>query len=74
MTSYLKQKQRYERIHDFIKRKATGPPSHFARKLNIDDSTLYRHLKFMKEEWDALIIYSKDLESYFYLEEFELPI
>lgn len=63
--SILTKIERIERIHDLIKRKSTGTPETFARKLNVSESTLY-HLISELKELGAPIQYCRSRESYEY--------
>lgn len=46
---FITQMERYERILLLIKRKATGSPKELARCIGISESTLYEHLRVLKE-------------------------
>lgn len=56
---------RFRRIDDLIRRKATGSPSQLANKLEIAESTLYEFLNVMKD-LGAPIYYDKTRCSYCY--------
>ncbi|MBR8537573.1 helix-turn-helix transcriptional regulator [Carboxylicivirga sediminis] len=47
--NFLTQMERYERIILLIKRKATGTPEQLAKRLDISESTLYEHIRVLKE-------------------------
>ena len=64
----------YERMHSLIKRKATGTPEAFAERLGIGQSSLYRYLKALREEYHAPITYDKQKCRYCYSEDFELVL
>ncbi len=49
MMKFLTQMERYERILLLIKRKATGTPEELAKRLNISESTLYEHIRVLKQ-------------------------
>lgn len=66
--SLLKYIERLKRIDDLIRRKATGNPEEFAKKLNISRSQLLQDLKELKE-LGAAIEYSFNSRSYYYGEE-----
>lgn len=63
--------KRFKRMDFFIKRKATGNPTDFARLLKVSETTLFRNLADLKN-MGALIVYDKQKESYIYEEPFEL--
>ena len=65
--------KRLKRMDFFIKRKATGTPSHFAKLLEISETTLYRNIIDLKN-LGAVIVYDKEKESYIYEEPFELIV
>lgn len=56
------------KIDELIKRGATGSPSHLAGRLNLSERAAYKYLKFMKEEMNAPIEYSKMKSTYKYTE------
>jgi len=55
------------KIDDLIKRGATGSPSHLAGRLDLSERATYKYLKFMKEELNAPIEFSKFHGSYRYV-------
>jgi DNA-binding IclR family transcriptional regulator len=61
----LKQAERIQRIHELIRRKATGTPKELATRLGISARQLYNLLDLMKE-LGAPILYSNTLCSYYY--------
>ena len=50
-----------------IGRQNTGAPRLFAEKLQLSERAMYKYLKFMKEELNAPIEYSKIVGSYHYV-------
>jgi len=64
----------FKRMDSLIRRKATGTPAEFARRLNISESCLFRYLKEMKSVFNAPIVYSKAKCTYIYEAEFSLKI
>ena len=60
--------QLLERIHGYIARKGTGPPSTFARKMGISERSLYRILAELKGN-GIDIQYDRDRKTYVYLSE-----
>ncbi|MGW8122725.1 hypothetical protein ACV07N_08690 [Roseivirga echinicomitans] len=61
----LKQAERIQRIHELIRRKATGSPKELASRLGISERQLYNLLDLMKQ-LGAPIVYSITLCSYHY--------
>lgn len=57
--------ERFRRIDSFIRRKSTGTPKQFARKLGVSERTLFNYLRIMKLE-GAKIEYSEFRRSYYY--------
>lgn len=56
------------KIDQLIKRKNTGSPFELGQKLQLSERAVYKYLKFMKEELDAPISYSKMNNTYNYFE------
>jgi DNA-binding IclR family transcriptional regulator len=54
---------RFRKVDDLIRRKATGTPAQLAEKLDIAESTLYQFLNVMKD-LGAPIYYDKIRQSY----------
>lgn len=69
----LKQAERIQRIHELIRRKATGSPKELASRLGISERQLYNLLDLMKQ-LGAPIEYSIALYSYHYEHEVEWSI
>ncbi len=55
----------FKRMDDMIQHKSTGSPIAFAKRLGICESTMYNHLKELKE-LGAPIKYDKSRLSYYY--------
>jgi hypothetical protein len=55
-------------IDALIQRGATGSPSELSGKLNLTERTVYNYIKFMKEELNAPILFSRGMNSYKYIE------
>ena len=66
--SLLDKLQLLERIHGYIARKGTGPPSTFARKIGNSERSLYRILDELKGN-GLDIQYDKVRETYVYVSE-----
>lgn len=61
-----------KRMNELIKRRATGSPKQFAKKLEISESSMYNQLHRLRAFFGAPITYDADSESYCYEEEGEL--
>lgn len=57
--------ERYQKIDRLIKRRSTGNPKSFAKKLGISKSQLFNYLEELRDR-GAEISYNKTLESYIY--------
>jgi len=55
-----------DRIHNLIRRKATGTPEEFANRIGLSASRLYQILSFLRIEMHAPIIYNRYNCSYEY--------
>lgn len=64
---------RLQRIHQLIRRKATGPPCQFSEKLGISERQLYRLLDELKS-YGLPIEYCRTRQSYYYCREVEFEI
>jgi predicted DNA-binding transcriptional regulator YafY len=69
----FKQIELLQRIHKLIDLSHTGSPKQFAKRLGISESRLYRIIDEMKD-LNVPIDYSRQNETYFYLEPFEMDI
>lgn len=54
------------RIDQLIENQSTGTPDELARKVELSERAVYNYLKFMKEELNAPIVYSKAGGTYKY--------
>lgn len=61
----IKQLNRLEKMHQYIKSGTTGTPKEFAKKLNISESQLYNILDDLKIKGFP-IVYSRKLKTYVY--------
>ena len=52
-----------------LSQKSTGKPQVFAAKVNVSERTLYEYLRYMKDELDAPIKYSRSQNTYYYAEQ-----
>jgi len=55
-----------DRMHNLIRRKATGTPDELARRIGLSKSRLYQILSYLREEMHAPIIYNRYNCSYEY--------
>jgi len=69
----FKQIELLQRIHKRIELSSTGSPEQFAKFLGISESRLYRIIDEMKD-YGAPIDYSRQIETYYYKEAFEIDI
>ncbi len=60
---------RTRRIDNLIRRRATGNPGEFARRLGMSISGIHYALRKLKEDLGAPIAYDKKLVCYYYQEE-----
>lgn len=71
--TFLEKRKLLQRMDDFIRRKATGTPEQFARKLEISESSLYRNLKQL-QLLGGEIEYDIVGECYYYIKPCKLVI
>ena len=57
------------RLDFLIQHHATGTPKQLAYKLDLSERMVYNYIKIMKTEFNAPIIYSRNLQSYIYTEQ-----
>lgn len=69
--TFHQQNDRIKRFDGFIRRKGTGTPEDFAKKMNISRATLFRLLDYFRS-LGAKIVYNKERRTYYYEEPFEL--
>jgi hypothetical protein len=69
----LEYAKRLERLHFFIRLKATGTPKEFAHNMGISERTLYYYMLILKDK-GANISYDRNRNSYFYLENTEFSL
>lgn len=53
-------------MNDLIKRKSTGSPEQFAKKLNVSRSTFFDYLAYMRKDLQLDIKYDNLASSYYY--------
>ena len=64
--SIQKYLERILRIDDLIRRRATGSPKELAAKLGVSERLVYDYLNIIRR-YDAIIKYSYEFNSYFYV-------
>jgi predicted DNA-binding transcriptional regulator YafY len=62
------------RLHDLVKRKATGSLDTLADKFGVGRSTMSRYIDDFKQEFDAPLAYDRNVHSYYYTEPFEVRV
>ena len=62
------------RLHDLVKRKATGSLDTLADKFGVGRSTMSRYIDDFKQEFDAPLAYDRHSRSYYYTEPFEVRV
>jgi len=71
--SIINQIQLLDRLHELIKRKATGTPAELASKLKSSTASVYRYINELKS-FGAEVKYSKEKQSYIYEKEFKFEV
>ncbi len=69
--SLNQQLQLLKRLHELIRRKATGTPEQLAARLEMSRANMYRYLEELKT-FGAPVKYCKFRRCYYYEEPFEL--
>lgn len=73
MTAFSKLCDTLKRMDAFIRRRGTGKPEDFARRLDISRATLFRYLNALKDR-GAPIEWDEERCSYFYKDDFNLKL
>jgi predicted transcriptional regulator len=60
-----------QRLHELIRRKATGAPDQLAARLDCSRASVYRLIEAL-EDFGAQVTYCKERRSFVYEEDFEL--
>lgn len=68
------QRDLINRLHDLVKRKATGSLDTLAEKFGVGKSTMSRYIEEFKEEFEPPLAYDRTGHTYYYTEPFELKI
>ena len=71
--TFTEQLRQIKRLHELIKRKATGSPKQLADRMNISRATAFRRVEDLKD-LGAEIAYCRDRQSYYYELPFELVL
>lgn len=69
--TFFQKLERYERMLCLMKRRATGSPSEFAKRMDISESTLYDNLNDLKCR-GADVQFSEAYQSYVLLNDFDI--
>ncbi len=62
------------RLHDLVKRKATGSLDTLAEKFGVGRSTMSRYIDEFKQEFDPPLAYDRAGHTYYYTEPFDLKV
>ena len=68
------QQDNINRLHDLVKRKATGSLDTLAEKFGVGRSTMSRYIEEFKMEYDPPMAYDRLKHTYYYTKPFELKI
>ena len=60
------------RLDDLITRSATGTLEQLAEKFDMSESSMKRHLRDLKDTFDAPVVYDREAETYHYTKPFNL--
>jgi predicted DNA-binding transcriptional regulator YafY len=64
----------FNRLHDLVKRKATGSLDTLAEKFGVGRSTMSRYIDEFKQEFEPPLAYDRLGHTYYYTEPFEIKI
>jgi len=70
---FLKRLEKIKKIDKLIQQGKTGSSADLARRLGVERITILRYIKLMKD-MGAPIKYSRDIDSYIYLDDFKLDL
>jgi predicted DNA-binding transcriptional regulator YafY len=68
------QQDNINRLHDLVKRKATGSLDTLAEKFGVGRSTMSRYIEDFKMEFDPPLAYDRLGHTYYYTEPFDLKV
>jgi hypothetical protein len=69
--TFIEQIEALERLHELIRRKATGTPEQLADKFNVSLGTIHNFIKTLRNK-GLPIAYCRDRQTYYY--EFEVDV
>ncbi len=69
----LKQLERLHKTHKLIKSEKTGSPFELSRKLHVSEREVYRIIEYLKDI-DAEVSFSRNSNTYYYKNDFELYV
>lgn len=68
------QQDHINRLHDLVKRRATGSLNTLAEKFGVGRSTMSRYIDEFKQTYDPPLAYDRGKQTYYYTQPFELKI
>ena len=68
------QQEHINRLHDLVKRRATGSLNTLAEKFGVGRSTMSRYIDEFKQTYDPPLAYDRGQQTYYYTQPFELKI
>ena len=71
--TFIEQIKALERLHELIRRKATGTPEQLAERFEVSIGTIKNLLRILKEK-DLPICYCRERQTYYYEYEVEIVI
>ncbi len=69
----LKQLERLNKVHKLIKLENTGSPFELSKKLHISEREVYRVIEYLRDI-DAEVSFSRNSNTYYYTNDFELYV
>ncbi len=66
--------RKIQKIDQLIKLKQTGTPTQLSQKIECSERTVYKYIKFLREEMNAPIKFNPNKISYTFTEERELGL
>ena len=69
--TFMEQIQALERLHELIKRKATGTPEQLSERFGVSLGTIHNLIKTLRSK-DLPILYCRERQTYYY--EYEVDI
>ncbi len=71
--TFMEQIEALERLHELIKRKATGTPEQLAEKFDVSLGTIHNFIKTLRSK-DLPIAYCRERQTYYYEYEVEVIV